>query len=72
MMFHFSIMIVAGVGNYGAAISESQRSDFVIDYSRLIGEVLKYEEDGVNIMIANQWLEQPPLALDRKALANDY
>jgi hypothetical protein len=36
MMFHFSIMIVAGVGNYGAAISESQRSDFVIDYSRLI------------------------------------
>lgn len=71
MMFHFSIMNVAGVGNYGAAISESQRSDLVIDYSRLIGEVLKYEEDGVNIMIENQWLEQPPLALDRKALAND-
>lgn len=71
MTYHFNMMIVAGIANYGAAISESQRSDFAVDYSRLIGEVLKYEEDGVNIMIANQWLEQPPLALNRKDLAKD-
>ncbi|WP_257391839.1 DUF3231 family protein [Mesobacillus jeotgali] len=68
MMFHFSLMIYAGIGNYGMAISESQRSDLVIDYSRLNAEVLKYSEDGVNIMIANEWLEQPPLSVDRQYL----
>lgn len=71
MMFHFSLMIYAGIGNYGIAISESQRSDMVIDYSRLNAEILKYSEDGVNIMIANKWLEQPPLSLNREDLAKD-
>jgi len=58
MMFHFSVMIYAGIGNYGVAISESQRSDLVIDYSRLNAEILKYSEDGINILVANEWLEQ--------------
>ncbi|MGG3562297.1 DUF3231 family protein [Neobacillus rhizosphaerae] len=69
MMFHFSLMIYAGIGNYGVAIAESQRSDMVIDYSRLNAEILKYSEDGANIMIANGWLEQPPLAANRRDLA---
>jgi hypothetical protein len=69
MMFHFSLMIYAGIGNYGVAISESQRSDLVIDYTRLNAEVLKISEDGANIMIANGWLEQPPLAVNRRDLA---
>lgn len=71
MMYHFSLMIYAGIGNYGAAISESQRSDLAIDYSRLLVEVLKFAEDGVNILIENQWLEQPPLAADREELAKE-
>nr|WP_285847881.1 MULTISPECIES: DUF3231 family protein [unclassified Mesobacillus] len=51
-----------------ARIAESQRSDLVVDYSRVNAEVLKYSEDGINIMIANEWLEQPPLSVDRKDL----
>ncbi|MCM3121773.1 DUF3231 family protein [Mesobacillus sp. AQ2] len=39
-----------------------------MDYSRVNAEVLKYSEDGINIMIANEWLEQPPLSVDRKDL----
>lgn len=65
MMFNFSLMIYAGIGNYGISISESQRSDLVADYLRLNGEVLKFSEDGANIMIANEWLEQPPMSADR-------
>ncbi len=68
LMFHYSIMIYSGVGNYGAAIAASRRSDLVVDYSRLTGEILKFAEDGINIMIANEWLEQPPLAIDRESL----
>lgn len=69
IMFHFSMMIYAGIGNYGVAISESQRSDLVVDYTRLLAEIMKYSEDGVNIMIANEWLEQPPTSEDRRGLA---
>ncbi|MBP2242931.1 hypothetical protein J2Z40_003513 [Cytobacillus eiseniae] len=69
MMFHFSLMIYAGIGNYGVSISESQRSDMNVDYSRLMAEVMKYSEDGANLMIANEWMEQPPLAANRSDLA---
>ncbi|WP_284286306.1 hypothetical protein [Alicyclobacillus fastidiosus] len=33
------------------------------------GEVMLYAEDGAEIAIYNGWLEQPPMADDRKALA---
>ncbi|UOR13652.1 DUF3231 family protein [Halobacillus amylolyticus] len=71
IMYHFSLMMYSGIGNYGVAISESQKSDLAIDYSRLLTETLKYAEDGVNIMIANKWLEKPPTASNRKDLAKD-
>jgi hypothetical protein len=69
MMYHYGLMIYDGVGNYGVAISESQRSDLVVDYSRLSAEILKFSEDGVNLMIAEGWLEQPPLTSDRKGMS---
>lgn len=71
MMFHFNLMIYAGLGNYGIAISESQRTDLVVDYSRFNVEVLKLSEDGANLMIENEWLEQPPLAANRRDLAKN-
>lgn len=71
MMFHFNLMIYAGVGNYGIAISESQKTDLVVDYSRFNVEVLKLSEDGANLMIENEWLEQPPLAANRRDLAKE-
>jgi len=61
MMYHFGLMCHTGVGNYGIAISASMRSDLITDYSRLIMEVLKYSEDGLNIMIKNGWFERPPM-----------
>lgn len=71
MMFHFSLMIYAGVGNYGIAISESQRTDLVVDYSRFNMEVLKLSEDGASLLIENEWLEQPPMAANRRDLAKN-
>lgn len=70
MMFHFSLMIYTGVGNYGVAISESKRTDLVMDYTRLNVEILKYSEDGANLMIANEWLEQPPISVNRTNLTD--
>lgn len=60
LMVHFTLMIHSGVGNLGKSISESQRSDLTVDYTRIMAEVLKYSEDGMNILVENGWLEKPP------------
>jgi len=65
MMYHFLVMNSAGVSNYGVAISSSMRSDLVVDFTRLMTEILKFSEDGANIMIKNSWFERPPLSTYR-------
>jgi len=68
IMYHFCMLMYSGIGNYGISISASRKSDLIVDFTRLVAEILKYAEDGINIMIANKWLEQPPLAISRKDL----
>lgn len=58
-----------GLGNYGAAIAASTRIDLAVTYTRLMAEVMAYLEDGTELMIENRWLEEPPGAPDRAALA---
>jgi len=47
----------------------SPRRDLGAHYTRLTAEIATYADDGLEIMIKNNWLEQPPLAADRKNLA---
>ncbi len=51
---------VVEIGNYGKAISASLRHDLAATYVRLMTEVGDYAEDGINILIDNGWLEEPP------------
>ncbi|WP_409305003.1 DUF3231 family protein [Peribacillus sp. SCS-155] len=60
LMVHFSLMNHSSVGNLGMSISESLRSDLIVDYTRISSEVLKYAEDGMNLLIENKWMEKPP------------
>lgn len=69
MMFHITTLNSARLGDYGIAMSVSARHDLGAHYSRLMVELGKYSEDGINIMIGNGWLEQPSQAADRRALA---
>ncbi|TXC92887.1 DUF3231 family protein [Metabacillus litoralis] len=70
IMFHSAALTAASTSHYGTSIGTSPRRDIGLHYSRLIMEILKYGEDGTNIMIKNGWLEQPPTATDRDALKN--
>ncbi|WP_176483713.1 MULTISPECIES: DUF3231 family protein [Bacillus] len=70
IMFHSAALTAASTSHYGTSIGTSPRRDIGLHYSRLFMEVLKYGEDGANIMIKNGWLEQPPTATNRKALKN--
>ncbi|WP_201712836.1 DUF3231 family protein [Rossellomorea arthrocnemi] len=68
IMFHFTLLGTAGIGNYATAAAASQRSDLVINYERLSLEIAQYAKDGATIMIDNNWLEQPPGILDKETL----
>ncbi|MFD2638115.1 DUF3231 family protein [Piscibacillus salipiscarius] len=70
MMFYTTALISLSVGYYGMSVSTSPRVDIGIMYNRLAVEIQLYSEDGANIMIKNGWLEQPPMASNRKNLAD--
>jgi len=62
-------LISAGIGGYGSSLSMSPRRDLGADYTRLIAEIATYSDDGAELLIKNGWMEQPPMAADRKGLA---
>ncbi|MBB3109599.1 hypothetical protein FHS18_001662 [Paenibacillus phyllosphaerae] len=68
MMYQVVALCAAGLGNYGSAIASSPRHDLATNYGRLSAEIGKYGEEGARIIISNNWMEQPPIAIDRKAL----
>ncbi len=70
MMFHITAMIGIAIGDFGTSFGRSLRHDLGALYTRLMAEIAQYAEDGVNIMIENGWLEQPPQAPERDQLAN--
>lgn len=71
MLFHVVMLVSTAMGFYGAALSVVQRRDLAAQYTRLIGGIGLYAEDGMNLMINKGWFEQPPLADDREELANN-
>lgn len=68
MMFYTSGLNALSIGFYGQGVAQSPRGDLSSVYNRLSLEVQLYTEDGSNIMINNEWLEQPPMASDRDEL----
>ncbi|UOF92647.1 DUF3231 family protein [Fodinisporobacter ferrooxydans] len=70
MMFHKLDMFSMRIRTYGNALAVSARHDIAAKYGRFLLEVGNYVEDGANILIEHGWLEQPPQAADREALAS--
>ncbi|KHF39945.1 DUF3231 family protein [Halalkalibacter okhensis] len=68
-MFHMSLLSATGIGNYATAAAASQRNDLVLNYERLSFEIGQFAKTGADIMIKNNWLEQPPGTVDRENLA---
>lgn len=68
IMFHVTGMIGLSIGFYGISISTNVRRDIAANYTRLSGEVALYSEDGANLMIENEWMEEPPRMVERDEL----
>lgn len=69
MMNFVTSLTASGIGQYGASISASPRHDLGVKYTRLMAEIARYSNDGAKILIENGWMEQPPMAANRKDLA---
>jgi hypothetical protein len=71
MMYHITALTASAIGQYGISMSTSPRHDIGVMYERLKMEIVHFSDDGANIMIKNGWLEQPPMATNRKELARE-
>jgi hypothetical protein len=54
----------------GHAVSVSMRTDLVANYQKFIAEILIYAGKGFNLLVDRGWLQQPPMAPNRKELEN--
>ncbi|GGF16613.1 hypothetical protein GCM10010954_14020 [Halobacillus andaensis] len=68
IVFLISVLTSTGQGNYSTASSASLRYDLVLLYQKLAIETGLYAKDGLDLMIKNQWLEEPPQAVNRTKL----
>lgn len=62
MLYQVVSLVSTAIGFYGASLAVVQRRDLAAQYTRLIGGIGLYAEDGANLMISNGWLEQPPMS----------
>ncbi|SFJ80307.1 Protein of unknown function [Halobacillus dabanensis] len=68
IMYQTSLLISSSISNYATASAASLRTDIATSYVRLTTENAQYAKDGVEIMIKNEWLEQPPQVTNHKGL----
>ncbi|WP_342042933.1 DUF3231 family protein [Bacillus sp. OTU2372] len=68
IMFHLAILNGGGIEQYGFSLATIMRRDVGTRYSQLLVEMITFADDGMNLMIKNKWMEQPPMAIKHKDL----
>ncbi len=71
MMYHIGILFQIGQIYHGAGLASSMRADLIIAYEAIILKTISVVKNWFDIMTKNKWLEQPPLAPDRKEIAKN-
>ncbi|PLS08611.1 DUF3231 family protein [Neobacillus cucumis] len=70
IMYQLLLSTQVTIAFYGSALSVTARRDLAEKYIILTSDLLRLGEDGMNLMIENGWLEEPPKATNRKELGN--
>jgi len=68
MMSHLAVLSSQGISSMGMAMADTMRSDLEAKYIKYTAEIMKYSKKGANIMIDNNWLQQPPQAVKHENL----
>ncbi|WP_318508719.1 DUF3231 family protein [Bacillus sp. T3] len=69
IMYHIGFLIQTAQAYHGIGLSGAMRSDLAIAYEKTILENLAATRKWFAIMVKHKWLEQPPLAANRKRIA---
>lgn len=68
MLYHTSIINVMHIRNFTDAIATTLRKDITVGLARLTAEIANYASDGMDIMMRNGWMEQPPQLVSHREL----
>lgn len=71
MLYHIGFLLQTAQAYHGAGLASAMRTDLAMVYEKIILKNLMVTKEWFNIMTKNKWLEQPPLAPDRKKIAKD-
>jgi len=69
MLFNIVMLFGASITQDSTGFANSMRHDLQAHFSGSAIETAKYAEDGLDILIENRWLEQPPQVIEHKELA---
>lgn len=74
IMFHITAISGLSIGIYGSALGTVSRRDLGSLFMKILTAAIAYAEDGANLMIENEWLEEAPHALHNISMAkrSDY
>ena len=71
IMYHIGFLFQTAQAYHGAGLASAMRTDLVTTYESIILQNLMVTKKWFNIMVQNNWLEQPPLAPNRKEIAQE-
>ncbi|MEH7084516.1 DUF3231 family protein [Neobacillus drentensis] len=71
MLYHMGFLAQTAQVYYGTGLAGAMRTDLAVVYEKTILKTLAITKNWFDIMVKNKWLEQPPLAPNRKELAQD-
>ncbi|MGS2779864.1 DUF3231 family protein [Robertmurraya sp. GLU-23] len=71
MLYHIGFLFQAAQNYHGAGLASAMRTDLVTAYEGTILKNLMVTKKWYNLMVQNKWLEQPPLAPNRKEIAKE-
>ncbi len=66
MMFHVKLLSFSGLSTYAFAMASSMRHDLHQKFVLILAKERMFAEEGINIMVENGWLEEPPQAVTNK------
>lgn len=69
MLYHIGFLFQAAQNYHGTGLASAMRTDLVTTYEGTILKNLMVTRKWFNLMVKNKWLEQPPLAPNRKEIA---
>ncbi|GKU81312.1 DUF3231 family protein [Niallia sp. NCCP-28] len=71
MLYHIGFLFQAAQTYHGTGLASAMRTDLVTTYESTILKNLLVTKKWFNLMVENKWLEQPPLAPNRKEIAEE-